>query len=162
MSIPKLASGAFKVGAMTWPRPVPVVGDQSFAAQRAAGPVAWAFPEAARLALHDIVAARRDIRRFRPDAVPPEVLERVLTAGHAAPSVGHSQPWRFLVVEDAELRTRAAMMADTERLAQRQGGMPSQSRWPRRRVRQAMSGRSPAHVAPPTPPPARRLPRQHS
>jgi nicotinate-nucleotide--dimethylbenzimidazole phosphoribosyltransferase len=103
---------------MTWPRPVPVVGDQTSAAQRAAGPTAWAFPEAARLALHDIVGARRDIRRFRPDAVPPEVLERVLTAGHAAPSVGHSQPWRFLVVDDAELRTRAAMMADSERLAQ--------------------------------------------
>lgn len=103
---------------MTWPRPVPVVGDQTSAAQRAAGPAAWAFPEAARAALHDVVAARRDIRRFRSDPVPPEVLERVLTAGHAAPSVGHSQPWRFLIVDDAELRTRAARMADTERLAQ--------------------------------------------
>ena len=103
---------------MSWSRPVPLVGDQTSAAQRAGEPTAWAFPEAARSALHEIVRARRDIRRFRPDAVPPEVLERVLTAGHAAPSVGHSQPWRFLVVDDAELRTRAAVMADTERLAQ--------------------------------------------
>jgi len=103
---------------VTWPRPVPVVGDQTSAAQRSREPMAWAFPEAARAALHDIIGARRDIRRFRPDAVPPQVLERVLTAGHAAPSVGHSQPWRFLVVDDAELRTRAAVMADTGRLAQ--------------------------------------------
>jgi nicotinate-nucleotide--dimethylbenzimidazole phosphoribosyltransferase len=103
---------------MTWPRPVPVVGDQSSAAERSSAPTGWAFPEAARIALHDIVRARRDIRRFRPDAVPSEVLERVLTAGHAAPSVGHSQPWRFLVVDDAELRTRAAVMADRERVAQ--------------------------------------------
>jgi nicotinate-nucleotide--dimethylbenzimidazole phosphoribosyltransferase len=103
---------------MTWPRPVPVVGDRTSAAERSSAPTGWAFPETARAALHDIVGARRDIRRFRPDAVPPEVLERVLTAGHAAPSVGHSQPWRFVVVDDAELRTRAAVMADSERLAQ--------------------------------------------
>jgi len=80
--------------------------------------MAWALPAATRDALHDVIGARRDIRRFRPDAVPADVLERVLRAGHAAPSVGHSQPWRFLVVDDAELRTRAAVMADGERLAQ--------------------------------------------
>lgn len=95
-----------------------MVGDQSSAAQRAAAPGAWAFPAAARDALHEIVGARRDIRRFRPDAVPAEVLDRVLAAGHAAPSVGHSQPWRFLVVDEAGLRERAAVMADAERLAQ--------------------------------------------
>ena len=103
---------------MTWPRPVPVVGDRSSSAERSAAPAAGAFPDAARAALHEIIGARRDIRRFRPDAIPPEVLERVLAAGHAAPSVGHSQPWRFVVVDDAGIRTRAAVMADTERLAQ--------------------------------------------
>lgn len=103
---------------MTWPRPVPLIGDRTSAAQRAAAPDGWRFPEAARDALHDVVRARRDVRRFRPDPVPEEVLERVLGAAHAAPSVGHSQPWRFLVVEDAALRERAAVMADAERLAQ--------------------------------------------
>ncbi len=103
---------------MSWARPLPVVGDDTSAAQRSSNPAGWAFPQAARVALHDIIGARRDIRRFRPDAVPPQVLERVLKAGHAAPSVGHSQPWRFIVVDDAQLRTRAAKMADTERLAQ--------------------------------------------
>ena len=38
---------------------------------------------------------------IRPDAVPDEVLTRVLRAGHQAPSVGHSQPWRFVVVREA-------------------------------------------------------------
>ena len=38
-------------------------------------------------------------------------------AAHAAPSVGHSQPWRFLVVDDAAVRERAAVMADAERIA---------------------------------------------
>ena len=80
--------------------------------------MAWALPAATRDALHEVIGVRRDIRRFRPDPVPADVLERVLRAGHAAPSVGHSQPWRFLVVDDAELRTRAAVMADSARLAQ--------------------------------------------
>ncbi len=103
---------------MTWPRPVPVIGDQTSAAQRRAAPDAWRFPDDARAALYDVVAARRDVRRFRPDPVQADVLERVLTAGHSAPSVGHSQPWRFLVVQDHALRERASVMADAERLAQ--------------------------------------------
>jgi len=45
-------------------------------------------------------------------------MTRVLTAAHHGPSVGHSQPWRFLVVTAAELRERAAALADRERLRQ--------------------------------------------
>ena len=103
---------------MLWDRPVPLIGDATSAQERADAPDAWAFPPADREALARVVAARRDVRRFRPDPVPADVLERVLTAGHAAPSVGHSQPWRFLVLDDQELRTRAARLADRERLAQ--------------------------------------------
>ncbi|MGN6162293.1 MAG: 5,6-dimethylbenzimidazole synthase [Marmoricola sp.] len=101
-----------------WPRPIPTIGDQTSAAQRAARPDAWAFPEVAREALGDIIAARRDIRRYRPDAVPDETLRTVLEAGHRAPSVGHSQPWRFIVVTDPQTRERAARMADEQRLRQ--------------------------------------------
>lgn len=50
--------------------------------------------------------------------MPAEVLERVLAAAPAAPSVGHSQPWRFLVVGDPALRDRAAVLTDRERLRQ--------------------------------------------
>ena len=50
--------------------------------------------------------------------MPEEVLERVLAAAHAAPSVGHSQPWRFVLVADALTRARAAVLADRARLAQ--------------------------------------------
>ena len=103
---------------MTYPRPVPLIGDATSAADRAAAPDAWAFPEADRRALYGVLAARRDVRRYRPDPVPADVLERVLTAAHQAPSVGHSQPWRFVVVQDPALRETAAWMADQERLAQ--------------------------------------------
>ena len=61
-----------------------------------------------------VALGRRDIRRFRPDDLGPDVLERILSAAHAAPSVGHSQPWRFVVVRDPDTRDRAALMADRE------------------------------------------------
>jgi nicotinate-nucleotide--dimethylbenzimidazole phosphoribosyltransferase len=64
------------------------------------------------------MTARRDIRRFRPDPVPDEIVARVLLAAHHAPSVGHSQPWRFVLVSDPARRARAALMADRARLAQ--------------------------------------------
>ena len=103
---------------MTWPRPVPVIGDQTHAAERAADPSGWALDPATVEALHTVFGARRDIRRYRPDAVPPELLRTVLEAGHRAPSVGHSQPWRFVVVTEQATRDRAAVLADRERLRQ--------------------------------------------
>jgi nitroreductase len=44
-------------------------------------------------------------RRFKPDAVPQEVLERVLENARFAPSGGNRQGWRVIVVQDADLRT---------------------------------------------------------
>ena len=103
---------------MTWERPVPVVGDVSAASQRAADPRGWAFPAGERAAAYAVIEARRDVRRFRPDPIPDDVLRRVLGAAHVAPSVGHSQPWRFIVVRDPDIRTRAGLLADRERLRQ--------------------------------------------
>jgi nicotinate-nucleotide--dimethylbenzimidazole phosphoribosyltransferase len=103
-----------------WPRPRPLIGDASSSAERAANPMSWAFPAAARLALAEVIAARRDVRRFRPDPVGDEIIDELLAAGHAAPSVGHSQPWRFIIVTDPQLRAKAAVMADRARLAQAQ------------------------------------------
>ena len=103
---------------MSWRRPVPLVGDRTSAAERAAAPDAWAFPEAIREALYAVIGARRDIRRFRPDDVDRAVLDRVLGAAHQAPSVGHSQPWRFIVVTEPATRERAVRMADEQRLRQ--------------------------------------------
>ncbi len=105
-------------GTVTWPRPVPLIGDATSAADRAGAPDAWAFRTEERAALYAVLDARRDVRRYRPDPVPADLLERVLSAGHQAPSVGHSQPWRFLVVKDPALREQAAWMADQERLSQ--------------------------------------------
>jgi nicotinate-nucleotide--dimethylbenzimidazole phosphoribosyltransferase len=92
--------------------------DPSRAAQRAAEPDGWAYPQATRDAIYDVIADRRDIRRFRPDEVPAEVLRRILAAGHAAPSVGLMQPWRFIVVRSLQTRIAVRSLAQRERLRQ--------------------------------------------
>lgn len=105
-------------GAPRYARPVPTIGDTSSAAQRREDPAGWAMGEAVTEALASVVAGRRDIRRYRPDPVPEQLVESVLEAGHRAPSVGHSQPWRFIVITDPATRDRAAAMADRSRVEQ--------------------------------------------
>jgi 5,6-dimethylbenzimidazole synthase len=63
-----------------------------------------AFDPAFRDALRDLIVWRRDVRRFRRDALPLGTIERLLQLASLAPSVGLSQPWRFVVVEDATRR----------------------------------------------------------
>jgi nicotinate-nucleotide--dimethylbenzimidazole phosphoribosyltransferase len=65
------------------------------------------FAESARQAIYEVIARRRDIRHFRPDApVDDATLARILGAAHQAPSVGYSQPWDFVVIRDADRRAR--------------------------------------------------------
>jgi nitroreductase len=55
----------------------------------------------------DVYAAmstQRAVRRLRPDPVPPDVLERVLRAATWAPTGGNQQPWRVVVVTEAEIK----------------------------------------------------------
>jgi 5,6-dimethylbenzimidazole synthase len=76
-----------------------------------------AFSATERKAVYRAIAERRDMRRFVPDAeVPEDVLARLLQAAHAAPSVGLMQPWRFIRITDAGLRTRIHALVDEERL----------------------------------------------
>jgi 5,6-dimethylbenzimidazole synthase len=57
--------------------------------------------------LYDAIRRRRDTRaEFSGGPVPADVLTRVLSAAHCAPSVGMSQPWDFVLVRDPALRTR--------------------------------------------------------
>ncbi|HUA42629.1 MAG TPA: nicotinate-nucleotide--dimethylbenzimidazole phosphoribosyltransferase [Streptosporangiaceae bacterium] len=75
-----------------------------------------AFPEDQRAAVYRVIEERRDVRRdFLPDPVPADVLERVLAAGHRAPSVGFSQPWDFIVITDPGRRARIKALAERSR-----------------------------------------------
>ena len=58
------------------------------------------FDDVFRSRLRDLFAWRRDVRRFRRDALPAGTLERLIEIACLSPSVGLSQPWRFVIVDD--------------------------------------------------------------
>lgn len=62
------------------------------------------FDAAFQARLVELFRWRRDVRRFRPDPLPPALVEELLALADLAPSVGCSQPWRFVRVESAEAR----------------------------------------------------------
>ncbi|HEY5833608.1 nicotinate-nucleotide--dimethylbenzimidazole phosphoribosyltransferase [Streptomyces sp.] len=77
---------------------------------------AEAYEPAVRDAVHRVIRERRDIRNgFRPDPIPHDVLLRVLEAAHTAPSVGHSQPWDFVVIRSERTRERMHDLAMRQR-----------------------------------------------
>lgn len=86
-----------------------------------------ALPLLQREAVYRTIFSRRDVRaQFLSDSIPDEVLVRILTAAHYAPSVGFMQPWNFIVIRSPEIKqqvhakfeqanTEAAMMFEGER-----------------------------------------------
>jgi len=62
------------------------------------------FDDGFRARLRELLRWRRDVRRFRRDALPPGTLEALIEAACLAPSVGLSQPWRFVIVDDEGAR----------------------------------------------------------
>lgn len=74
------------------------------------------FPSEWRRGVYEAIARRRDVRSFRPDPIAPEALARILFAAHHAGSVGFSQPWNFILVEDQELRRRIREHVDAQRM----------------------------------------------
>lgn len=62
------------------------------------------FDSRFRAQLRDLLVWRRDVRSFRPDPLPDGMLERLLDLACLAPSVGLSQPWRFVIVDDPARR----------------------------------------------------------
>jgi len=66
--------------------------------------------------LYDAIRRRRDTRaEFSGEPVAADVLERVLSAAHSAPSVGMSQPWDFVLVRDPPLLETFRNHVATER-----------------------------------------------
>jgi 5,6-dimethylbenzimidazole synthase len=70
------------------------------------------FDDAFRARLRELLTWRRDVRRFRRDALPRGTLERLIELACLAPSVGLSQPWRFVIVDTPACR--AAIRANVE------------------------------------------------
>ncbi|HVZ03336.1 uroporphyrinogen-III C-methyltransferase [Hyphomicrobium sp.] len=71
--------------------------------------------QAAPATLEQLVRWRRDVRRFKTDPVPDDIIQRLLRLADLAPSVGNSQPWRILNVKDAGIRAAIAKSFEAER-----------------------------------------------
>lgn len=68
--------------------------------------------------LKEAIYTRRSIRKFKPDAVPREVILDIINRAAQSPSATNSQPWRFLLVEDREVlqNMHEAVVEEKEKL----------------------------------------------
>lgn len=62
------------------------------------------FDAAFRKSFRDLILWRRDVRRFCRDPIDRGLIHSLLELASHAPSVGHCQPWRFVLVESPDLR----------------------------------------------------------
>ena len=62
------------------------------------------FDDTFRKQFQDLLKWRRDVRSFRSDPVDAQLIEHLIGLASLAPSVGYSQPWRFVLVESPECR----------------------------------------------------------
>jgi nicotinate-nucleotide--dimethylbenzimidazole phosphoribosyltransferase len=117
-------TATFEDARVSTPHPVPEItvrGGESGAGTlnrtfRSRAPTAPDFSPSEQAAFYKAILARRDIRVFLPDAIPDDVLERILQAGHHGPSVGYMQPWDFGVIRDRTTRVQLQQVVEKERL----------------------------------------------
>jgi coenzyme F420-0:L-glutamate ligase / coenzyme F420-1:gamma-L-glutamate ligase len=76
-------------------------------------------PASESAAAHRLMRGRRSVRRYRPDAVGRDVLDRLFLSAAAAPSAHNRQPWRYLVIEDAAAKTSLARASGERLIADR-------------------------------------------
>ena len=75
-----------------------------------------AFAPSDRDAVYRAIFERRDMRHFCGGTVAPEVMRRLLTAAHHAPSVGFMQPWRFIRISSMTMRQQLHTLVEQERV----------------------------------------------
>lgn len=65
---------------------------------------------------------RRSVRHYASDPVPRELVELAIRAASTAPSGAHRQPWRFVAVDDPEIKREIRHAAEAEEKKNYQGG----------------------------------------
>lgn len=75
-----------------------------------------AFSDDERRGVYRAIHERRDMRHFSGGTVADDVLKRLLSAAHHAPSVGFMQPWRFIRIRSRPLRESVHALVEQERL----------------------------------------------
>lgn len=109
-------------------------------------PTSRHFDSAFRETLRELVLWRRDVRRFCRDPVDPGLIDSLIELASHAPSVGHCQPWRFVLVESA---TRRAAVRDSFGRANAQATATYADRERERYVKLKLEGLedAPVHLA---------------
>lgn len=74
------------------------------------------YTEQEKTAVYKVMAERRDMRHFNHEPVDAKILQRILLAGHMAPSVGLMQPWRFIRITDRVKRQDLFNIVEKERV----------------------------------------------
>jgi nitroreductase len=64
---------------------------------------------------YQVIRTRRSVRSFKGDPIPEKVLNKVLEAARVAPSGGNRQPWKFILVKDAELKQKMIPVCNNQR-----------------------------------------------
>jgi nitroreductase len=59
----------------------------------------------------DVITSRRSIRRYKPDPIPDEMIDKILEAARWAPTGENHQPWRLIVVRDQKMKKRISQLA---------------------------------------------------
>ncbi|MCH8253188.1 MAG: nitroreductase family protein [Planctomycetes bacterium] len=67
---------------------------------------------------------RRSCRFFSDEAVPRDLIEKLIAIAHTAPSGANRQPWRFVAVDDAALKHEIRLAAEAEERISYQHRMP--------------------------------------
>ena len=78
--------------------------------------MAHAFEAGEAKGVYRAIHERRDMRHFSGGTVADELLQRLLSAAHHAPSVGFMQPWRFIRVRSRPLREGVHALIEHERV----------------------------------------------
>jgi len=67
-----------------------------------------------RMDVFEVIRVRRSVRKYRPEPISDEKLEMILEAARVAPSAGNRQPWRFVLVQDADRKKTVAKAANNQ------------------------------------------------
>jgi len=62
----------------------------------------------------EVIRTRRSVRKYRPEPIPDEKMNMILEVARLAPSAGNRQPWRFVLVQDADRKKAVAKAANDQ------------------------------------------------
>jgi 5,6-dimethylbenzimidazole synthase len=96
--------------------------------------------------LERLMRVRRDVRHFTIAPVPHELVDEAVRLATLAPSVGYSQPWRWVLVEDAG-RRRAVIEAYEAANARARAAIPAERREEYGRLKLSGLREAPVHLA---------------